>query len=136
MISFEKNQNRDNMILDIYGKVQNKKLVFELPFYQFDFSEKIALKRLVIEWKSHKEKVYGIVKTNLLDLSSTNYKQQLAGFTKLPMTAVTDIDIVNPVYHDIMKLRLDEATFNIEPMFEKRIPAINNVYLQIITTCE
>ena len=135
MLSFVKNQNRDNMIFDIYGKQIDGKLIFELPYYRFEYREEIAITHLVVEWKSAREKVFAYLDTSLVDLGPENPKQQLVAFTKPGGTSITDIRM-NPVFYDVQIQQMDEATFKIKSMFGKPLPEIKNVYCQLITVSD
>ena len=120
-------------VFDIYGVKENGVLKFKLPFYNFDWNEEIAVSRLVIEWKSPKEKMFGIVETDLVDLSSYNGKQQIFSFSKSERTAVTDILVDYPVFYEVQIKQLEIATLEIKPMFDEPLAEIKNVYLQFIT---
>ena len=120
-------------VFDIYGFKENGEMKFKLPFYKFGWNEEIAVTRLVIEWKSSKDKVFGIIKTDLVDLSGYNLKQQFFAFTKLERTAITDIHVPNPVFYGVQIHELQDATISLRSMFEGDLAEIKNVYLQCIT---
>ena len=118
------------MIFDIYGKQINGQLIFELPYHQFKLSEKIALRRVIIDWKT-KEKCFAVIKTNLVDLGPCNPKRQILSLAKQTATTVTDVQISDPVLYPIQIDQLENASITIEPMFDKAVPQIKNIYLQI-----
>ena len=120
-------------VLDIYGFKENGEFKFKLPFYNFGWNEEIAVSRLVIEWKSPKERMFGIVETDLVDLNLLNSKQQIFSFSKTERTAVTDIHVPYPVFYKVQIKQLEDATLNIKPMFNEPLADIKNVYLQFIT---
>ena len=120
-------------VFDIYGFKENGEIKFKLPLYKFGWNEEIAVSRLVIEWKSRKEKVFGIIKTNLVDLNAQNLKHQLFAFTKLERTAITDIHVPNPIFYEVQIHQLEDATISMKPMFEEPLAEIKNVYMQLIT---
>ena len=55
------------MIFDIYGKQVGGKLVVELPYHEFKWTDQIALRRVIIDWKT-REKTFAVIKSNLVDL--------------------------------------------------------------------
>ena len=61
-------------IFEIYGTSRNE---FDLPYYEFNHIDRIAIKRLIIDWKMAPHKVYGIVCTNLISGFSENPRNQL-----------------------------------------------------------
>ena len=79
---------------DIYEINQNE---FNLPYYEFNRTDRIAIKRLIIDWKMAPHKVYGIVSTNLISGFSENPRNQLCCFVKMPKTTITDIEFISPV---------------------------------------
>ena len=120
-------------VFDIYGIKENGEIKFKLPVYKFAWNEEVALSRLVIEWKSSKDKVFGLIKSSLIDLNTRNLKQHLSAFTKVERTAVTDILVPNPVFYEVQIHDLQDATIDIQPMFDEPLAEIKNVYLQLIT---
>ena len=115
---------------DIYGINQNE---LNLPYYEFNRTDRIAIKRLIIDWKMAPHKVYGIVSTNLISGFSENPRNQLCCFVKMPKTTVTDIEFISPVFYEVQRPFLHEAEFNIESMFGEAVPEIKNIYLQLLT---
>lgn len=118
------------MIFDIYGKRVNNKIVFDLPYHEFKWTDRISIRRVVIDWRT-KEKVFAIIKTDLVDLGPNNPKRQLCSVTKLATSTITDINIPDPVFYPVQITQLENASISIEPMFDKAVPQIKNVYLQI-----
>ena len=88
------------MIFDIYGKQVGGKLVVELPYHEFNWTDKIALRRVIIDWKT-REKTFAVIKSNLVDLGPANPKQQLLAFSKPAATTITDIDIPDPEFYRV-----------------------------------
>ena len=117
-------------IFDIYRLDKHE---FNLPFYEFRHMDRIAIKKLIIDWKMAPRKVYGIVTTNLINGFSENRRSQLCSFVKLPKTTTTEVEFHSPVFYRVQRPFLQNATFKIESMFGEPIPAIKNVYLQLIT---
>ena len=115
---------------DIYGINQNE---FNLPYYEFNRRDRIAIKRLIIDWKMAPHKVYGIISTNLISGFSENPRNQLCCFVKIPKTTITDIEFISPVFYEVQQPFLQEAKFNIESMFGEAVPEIKNIYLQLLT---
>ena len=118
------------MIFDIYGKIVNNELVFDLPYHEFEWSDQIALRRLIIDWKT-KEKTFAVLRSNLVDLGPENPKQQLVSIIKSGYAAITDIQIPNPIFYRVQIQQLENASITIEPMFDRPIPQIKNIYLQL-----
>ena len=115
---------------DIYGINHNE---FNLPYYEFNRTDRIAIKRLIIDWKMAPHKVYGIISTNLISGFSENPRNQLCCFVKMPKTTITDIEFISPVFYEVQQPFLQEAKFNIESMFGEAVPEIKNIYLQLLT---
>ena len=115
---------------DIYGINQNE---LNLPYYEFNRTDRIAIKRLIIDWKMAPHKVYGVVSTNLISGFSENPRNQLCCFVKMPKTTITDIEFISPVFYEVQRPFLHEAEFNIESMFGEAVPEIKNIYLQLLT---
>ena len=119
-------------VFDIYGKSENGELKFSLPYHQFEWNQEIAVSRLIIEWKSPKEKMFGYVESDLVDLSSTNIRRQIIAFSKSERTAVTDVQVSCPVFYEIQVKQLENVSLTVKPMFDKPLGDINNIYLQLI----
>ena len=120
-------------VFDIYGFKENGEIKFKLPFYKFGWNEEIAISRVVIEWKSSKDKAFGMIKTDLVDLGAKNPKQQFFTFTKVERTAITDIHVASPVFYDVQIHQLEDVSLEIKPMFDQTLPEIKNIYLQLTT---
>ena len=120
------------MIFDIYGKQVENKIVFDLPYHNFKWTDRIALRRVIIDWKS-REKTFAVIKSNLVDLGPENPKQQLLAFSKPAATTITDIDIPDPEFYRVQIQQMDAASISVESIFGKKLPAINNIYLQLVT---
>ena len=114
-------------IFDIKEKITN------LPFHEFEFTDEIAVNKLIIEWKSASAKAFGLVSTDLIIKSSANPRQQICTFVKLPKTSITEVEFNKPVFNQLQQQYLQNSTISIETMFDKPIPEIKHIYLQIIT---
>ena len=119
-------------VFNIYGKNEKGELKFNLPFHQFKWNDEIAVTRLITEWKSPKEKMFGFIESDLVDLSSTNIKRELISFTKSERTGVTDIQVACPVFYEIQTQQLENVSVAVKPMFDKPLGDINNIYLQLL----
>ena len=120
------------MIFDIYGKQIDGKLVIPLPYHDFKWTDKIALRRVIIDWKT-KEKAFAVIKSTLVDLGPNNPKQQLLAFSKPASTTITDIDIPDPEFYRVQIRQMDAASITVDSIFEKSLPQIKNIYLQLVT---
>ena len=129
-LSFAKFRFRENMIFDIYAKIVNNQLVFDLPYHEFKWTDQIALRRLIIDWRT-KEKTFAVLRSNLVDLGPENPKQQLVSVIKSGYSTITDIQISNPVFYRVQIQQLENASISLEPMFGRAIPQIRNIYLQL-----
>ena len=129
-LSFAKFRFRENMIFDIYAKIVNNQLVFDLPYHEFKWTDQIALRRLIIDWRT-KEKTFAVLRSNLVDLGPENPKQQLVSVIKSGYSTVTDIQVSNPVFYRVQIQQLENASISLEPMFGRAIPQIRNIYLQL-----
>ena len=129
-LSFAKFRFRENMIFDIYAKIVNNQLVFDLPYHEFKWTDQIALRRLIIDWRT-KEKTFAVLRSNLVDLGPENPKQQLVSVIKSGYSTVTDIQVSNPVFYRVQIQQLENASISLEPMFDRAIPQIRNIYLQL-----
>ena len=118
------------MIFDIYAKMVNNKLVFDLPYHEFQWTDQIALRRLIIDWRT-KEKTFAVLRSNLVDLGPENPKQQLISIIKSGYSTITDIQVPNPVFYRVQIQQLENASISLEPMFDRAIPQIKNIYLQL-----
>ena len=118
------------MIFDIYAKMVNNKLVFDLPYHEFQWTDQIALRRLIIDWRT-KEKTFAVLRSNLVDLGPENPKQQLISIIKSGYSTITDIQVSNPVFYRVQIQQLENASISLEPMFDRAIPQIKNIYLQL-----
>ena len=118
------------MIFDIYAKIVNNQLVFDLPYHEFKWTDQIALRRLIIDWRT-KEKTFAVLRSNLVDLGPENPKQQLVSVIKSGYSTITDIQVSNPVFYRVQIQQLENASISLEPMFGRAIPQIRNVYLQL-----
>ena len=129
-LSFAKFRFRENMIFDIYAKIVNNQLVFELPYHEFKWTDQIALRRLIIDWRT-KEKTFAVLRSNLVDLGPENPKQQLVSVIKSGYSTITDIQVSNPVFYRVQIQQLENASISLEPIFGRAIPQIRNIYLQL-----
>ena len=129
-LSFAKFRFRENMIFDIYAKIVNNQLVFDLPYHEFKWTDQIALRRLIIDWRT-KEKTFAVLRSNLVDLGPENPKQQLISVIKSGYSTITDIQVSNPVFYRVQIQQLENASISLEPMFGRAIPQIRNIYLQL-----
>ena len=129
-LSFVKFRFRENMIFDIYAKIVNNQLVFDLPYHEFKWTDQIALRRLIIDWRT-KEKTFAVLRSNLVDLGPENPKQQLISVIKSGYSTITDIQVSNPVFYRVQIQQLENASISLEPMFGRAIPQIRNIYLQL-----
>ena len=129
-LSFVKFRFRENMIFDIYAKIVNNQLVFDLPYHEFKWTDQIALRRLIIDWRT-KEKTFAVLRSNLVDLGPENPKQQLVSVIKSGYSTITDIQVSNPVFYRVQIQQLENASISLEPMFGRAIPQIRNIYLQL-----
>ena len=129
-LSFAKFRFRENMIFDIYAKIVNNQLVFDLPYHEFKWTDQIALRRLIIDWRT-KEKTFAVLRSNLVDLGPENPKQQLVSVIKSGYSTITDIQVSNPVFYRVQIQQLENASISLEPMFGRAIPQIRNIYLQL-----
>ena len=118
------------MIFDIYAKMVNNKMVFDLPYHEFQWTDQIALRRLIIDWRT-KEKTFAVLSSNLVDLGPQNPKQQLISIIKSGYSTITDIQVPNPVFYRVQIQQLENASISLEPMFDRAIPQIKNIYLQL-----
>ena len=135
LLSFAKFRFRENMIFDIYAKIVNNQLVFDLPYHEFKWTDQIALRRLIIDWRT-KEKTFAVLRSNLVDLGPENPKQQLVSIIKSGYSTITDIQVSNPVFYRVQIQQLENASISLEPMFGRAIPQIRNIYLQLESISE
>ena len=74
--------SREKMkIFDIYA-TKREKLEFQLPYYKFNQGDKIAIKKIIIDWKTAPNKVFGIITTDLVSGLSENQRHQVCSFDK------------------------------------------------------
>ena len=116
-------------ILEIYKTNTGE---FILPYHEFNHMDKIAIRKLVIDWKLAPHKVFGIVTTDLISGFFENRRNQLCSFVKLPKTTVTEVEFNDPIFFDVQGSFLQNSKFHIESMFGEKIPEIKNVYFQLV----
>ena len=119
-------------IFDIYA-TQREKLEFQLPYYKFNQGDKIAIKKIIIDWKTSPNKVFGIITTDLVGGFSENQRHQLCSFVKPSKTTTTEVNYCHPIFYQVNQPFLQSARFSIESMFEDKIPEIKNIYIQLIS---
>ena len=117
------------VVFNIFGSETK----FELPFFQFPRGGMIAVNKLVIEWHTSGTTVAGLISTDLIDKSPINLRQQICSFVKRHNEIVTEVNFPNPVFYQIQRQTMMDATITIESMFAKRIPAVKNVFIQFVT---
>ena len=71
------------------------------------------------------------MRSNLVDLGPENPKQQLISIIKSGYSTITDIQVPNPVFYRVQIQQLENASISLEPMFDRAIPQIKNIYLQL-----
>ena len=120
------------MIFDIYGKQVGGKLVVDLPYHEFKWTDQISLRKVIIDWKI-REKTFAVIKSSLVDLGPENPKQQLLAFSKPATTTITDIDVPDPEFYRVQIQQMDAASISVESIFGKKLPMINNIYIQLVT---
>ena len=129
LTSFREIEHTINMIINIFEK---RNIINQLPVYEFKWDEQIAVNKIIIQWSSSKS-MSGIVVSDLIDHNQFNPRQQLCSFTKSEGSTVTDIEFLNPVFYDIQKRFLHDATISVEALFSNEIQHIKNIYIQLIT---
>ena len=116
-------------IFDIY--TVNRE--FQLPFYEFNQKDKIAITKIIVDWKTAPNKVFGIVTTDLVSGFSENRRQQICTFVKPSKTTITEVDYSHPTFYEVKRPFLQASRFSIESMFGEKMPEIKNAYIQLIT---
>ena len=48
-------------------------------------------------------------------------------------STITDIDIPDPEFYRVLIQQMDGASISVESIFGKKLPMINNIYLQLVT---
>ena len=119
-------------IFDIYA-TQREKLEFQLPYYKFNHGDKIAIKKIIIDWKTAPNKVFGIITTDLVSGFSENRRHQVCSFVKPSKTTTTEVNYSHPIFYQVNQPFLQDSRFSIESMFEDKIPEIKNAYIQLIS---
>ena len=119
-------------IFDIYA-VKREKLEFQLPYYKFNQGDKIAIKKIIIDWKTAPNKVFAIITTDLVSGFSENQKHQVCSFVKPSKTTTTEVNYSHPIFYQVNQPFLQDSRFSIESMFGDKIPEIKNAYIQLIS---
>ena len=124
-------------IFEIYAK-KEKVLEFKLPYNEFEYTDKIAVKKIIIDWKTAPNKVFAIVKTDLVGFVNNNRRQQICSFVKPPKTTITEVEFNNPPFYQVKQnlkynRLLEDSRFSIESMFGDPMPEIKSVYIQLIS---
>ena len=115
-------------VFNIFGT----KTEFDLPFYEFKWGKKIAVKKLVIEWKTSGTTVAGLISTDLIDKSPINLRQQICSFVKRHNEIITEVNFENPAFYKIQRPCMMDATITVESMFERQIPDFKRIFIQFI----
>ena len=120
---------------EIYAK-KEKVLEFKLPYNEY--TDKIAVKKIIIDWKTAPNKVFAIVKTDLVGFVNNNRRQQICSFVKPPKTTITEVEFNNPPFYQVKQnlkynRLLEDSRFSIESMFGDPMPEIKSVYIQLIS---
>ena len=105
---------------------------FELPFYEFKHGDKIAVTKIIVDWKTAQNKVFGIMITDLVCGFSENRKQQICSFVKPSKTTKTEVDYSHPTFYGVKRPFLQDVKFAILSMFGDKIPEIKNAYMQLV----
>ena len=105
---------------------------FQLPFYEFKHGDKIAVTKIIVDWKTAPNKVFGIITTDLVCGFSENRKQQVCTFVKPSKTTITEVEYSHPTFYGVNGPFLQDAKFAIESMFGDKIPEIKNLYMQLL----
>ena len=118
------------MIFDIFGNPNGE--LKHLPKYEFECEEQIAIKKIIIEWNNSSQRFLGLIASDLIDRNEANPRQQLCTFIKRDDSAMTHVEFTSPVFYDIQKHYLHEATVSIDSLFNRKIPDIKNIYIQLL----
>ena len=105
---------------------------FQLPFYEFKHGDKIAVTKIIVDWKTAPNKVFGIMTTDLVSGFSENRKQQVCTFVKPSKTTITEVDYSHPTFYEVKRPFLQDTKFAIKSMFGDKIPEIKNAYMQFV----
>ena len=126
-------------IFEIYAK-KEKVLEFELPYHEFEYTDKIAVKKIIIDWNAAPNKVFAILCTDLIGFlpNTKNRRQQICSFVKPPKTTITEVEFNNPPFYQVKQnvkcnRLLEDSKFSIESMFGDPMPEIKSVYNQLIS---
>ena len=117
------------MIFNIFEK---RNIINQLPVYEFNWNEQIAVRKIIIQWNSTKS-MTGIIVSDLIDHNQFNPRRQLCSFTKPEGSTVTEIEFLNPIFYDIQKRFLHDATISVEALFSNEVQHINNIFIQLIS---
>ena len=118
------------MIFDVFWNPNGE--LKHLPTYEFKCEEQIAIKKIIIEWNDSSQRFLGLISSDLVDRNEANPRQQLCTFIKRDDSAMTDVEFTSPVFYDIQKHYLHEATVSIDSLFNRKIPGIKNIYIQFL----
>ena len=105
---------------------------FQLPFYELKHSDKIAVTKIIVDWKTAPNKVFGIITTDLVSGFIENRKQQVCTFVKPSKTTITEVDYSHPTFYGVKRPFLQDTKFAIESMFGDKIPEVKNAYIQLL----
>ena len=96
-------------IFEIFGE---KEKITDLPSCEFDFTGDIAVKKLIIEWKSSSAKAFGLISTDLVGRTAANPRQQICTFIKIAKSTITEVEFNNPIFYRLQQQYLENSTIS------------------------
>ena len=118
------------MLINLWGKVEDRTIVFDsLPYIQLN-GEMIGVKEVLIEWKSQRNNFIGMITSSLIDKSPTNLHQELI---MIPQEYPGRFLFYTPTHISYYKTRLNQFSSSVLQIdtLEKELPQIKRIYLQL-----
>ena len=118
------------MLINLWGTVQNRTIVFDsLPYIQLN-GEMIGVKEVLIEWKGQRNNFIGMITSSLIEKSPTNLHQELI---MIPQEYPGRFLFYTPTHISYYKTRLNQFSSSVLQIdtLEKELPPIKRIYLQL-----
>lgn len=119
------------MIINLYGKVKNEFIEFELAPVYFENGQCVHVNEITIEWEKEVSDIHGLICSSLVDLCPINPKQQLLFFSQRQKSILLHYSPTQTSRYIIQCPSLQSSVFQIQL---SRSEKIEKIYLQLEIT--
>ena len=116
------------MIINLYGKVQNKIIDFELAPVYFERGQCVQINEIAIHWEKEVSDIHGLICSSLVDLCPINPKQQLIFFAQTDSSPVFHYSPTHIARYIIQCPSLQASVFQIQLSKQEKI---EKIYIQL-----